>query len=180
MTPRECLRATLIKARADAQLTRAAFDASPPEPQDEHPAPWWYRLAARVLPERVREIPESLDPGRVLLRQLAIVRRSVYLQGFASGEDARWLHSHQWRWTIVLGLWGSYTERRMAGSERRRRAPYVTVMSADVVHQVTDPSPGHTSLLVGLRRDDSMRKYFPAGIGRHWSVHVRRLVRRDV
>jgi len=34
----------------------------PGVPRDQHPAPWWYRLLARIAPGRCREIPEANNP----------------------------------------------------------------------------------------------------------------------
>ncbi len=142
-----------------------------------HPQPWWYRLAARLCPDRCREIPEAVNPDRIVLRQVALVKRYVYLQQFASGEDPRWMHSHQWHRTIALGLFGSYTERRH-NVARLVRAPYLYTMGPDVIHQVIDPSPGHTSIFVGLWRDDSMKFYFERGAGVFWEDHIKVKVKR--
>lgn len=143
-----------------------------------HPAPWWYRLAARLFPGRCREIPEANNPDRVLLRQFAIIKRRVYLQNFASGEDPRFMHSHQWRRTFAVGLWGGYIEHRLAGPARIVRAPYAYTMGPDVIHQVVEPTRGHTSLFVGFGRDDSNRRYFDADAGTPWEQHVKRQVKR--
>lgn len=145
----------------------------------EHPAPWWYRLAARWFPHRCREVPEAQDPDRIVLRQFAIVRRYVYLQQFAGSEDAGWMHSHQWWRTFAFGLWGSYTERRLGGDFGRRvRAPYAYSMGRDVVHQIRAPSPGHTSIFIGVLRDDDLKAYFPADCGVHWAHHILKWVKR--
>lgn len=128
----------------------------------EHPAPWWYRLAARLCPSRCREIPEAVNPDRVVLRQFALWHRHVYVQQFASSEDPRFMHSHQWHRTIAFGLWGSYTEHRIAGLPRKRTAPYCYTMGADVVHHVQSPGPGHTSIFIGLWRDDDLKHYYGA------------------
>lgn len=145
----------------------------------EHPKPWWYRLAERYFPERCREIPEAVNPDRIVLRQFAIVKRHVYLQQFASSEDSCWMHSHQWRRTFALGLWGHYTERRLGGMfERSVRAPYFYTMNHDVVHHVRFPSPGHTSIFVGLWRDDDLKHYYPTGRAVFWPAHIRKFVKR--
>lgn len=125
----------------------------------ENPAPWWYRLASRLLPGRCREIPEAQNP-RIVLRQFAIIKRYVYLQQFASSEDERYMHSHQWHRTIAIGLWGRYVERRIAGPDRARRAPYLYTMDASIVHHVQAPSRGHTSIFIGVGRDDSLKHYY--------------------
>ena len=143
-----------------------------------HPAPWWYRLAERWFPDRCREIPEAQNPDRIVLRQVALVLRHVYLQQFASSEDPRWMHSHQWRWTIAIGLWGFYSEFRMAGEMRIRIAPYFYVMDETVVHQVQKPSPGHTSIFIGLWRDDNLKQYFPADTAVSWEDHIKVKVKR--
>lgn len=134
------------------------------EYEEQNPAPWWYRLAARFFPDRCREIPEARNPERVVLRQFALVKRHVYLQQFASSEDPRYMHSHQWRRTIAIGLWGSYREVRIAGPERIRRAPYIYTMDASVVHHAQKPAPGHTSLFIGIGRDDDMKHYYATPI----------------
>lgn len=159
----------------------------------QHPAPWWYRLAARLFPDRCREIPEAVNPNRIVLRQVAIIKRYVYLQQFSSSEDPRYMHSHQWHRTIAIGLWGGYTERRIAGPDRKRRAPYAYTMDASIVHHVQDPGPGHTSLFVGLWRDDDLKFYYGAPEGDAsdpwfvksprttralWSSHIRKFVKR--
>ncbi len=152
-----------------------------------HPAPWWYRLAERFFPERCREIPEAQNPDRIVLRQVALVKRYVYLQQFASAEDPRYMHSHQWHRTIALGLWGSYREARIAGPDKVRRAPYAYTMDSSVVHHVQDVLPGHTSIFVGLWRDDDLKHYYgvpkdvegdPDTFRRLWSDHIKVMVKR--
>lgn len=118
----------------------------------QHPAPWWYRLLAWLMPGRCREIPEANNPDRLVLRQVALIGRHWYLQQFASGEDPRYMHSHPYRLMIAIGLWGNYTEHRIAGAPIKRRAPYFYVMDSGHVHHVQDVSPGHTSLFLGFGR----------------------------
>lgn len=166
----------------------------------EHPAPWWYRLAVRLVPGRCREIPEAANPDRIVLRQVAIVRRHVYLQQFASAEDPRYMHSHPYRRLIALGLWGGYLERRIAGRDHRRRAPYLYFMDGGHVHHVQTPTEGHTSIFVGIGRepDDSQgdKHYYGAPtidshdrpsasmrqtvrtIRASWRTHIRKKVKR--
>ncbi len=147
-----------------------------------HATPWWYRLAERHFPERCREIPEATDPTgkQIVLRQVALFGRYLYLQQFASSENMSFMHSHQWHRTFALGLWGSYTEKRLAGHAKRRRAPYFYTMGADVVHHVQLPSEGHTSLFLGLWRDDDLKHSYPAHAPgkRLWSDHIRVMVKR--
>lgn len=159
---------------------------------NQHPAPWWFRLAMRIAPSRCREIPEAVNPDRIVLRQVALWLRHVYLQQFASSEDPRFMHSHQWHRTIAFGLWGGYTEQRIAGRRRWRSAPYCYTMGADVVHHVQAPTPGHTSIFVGLWRDDDLKHYYgtpwtdaeaacvgnPATIRKLWSDHIKVMVAR--
>lgn len=130
----------------------------------EHGKTWWYKLAERFFPARCREVPEAQNPERLVMRQFALVGRHVYLQQFCGDEDARFLHSHQWRWTIAIGLWGKYIEHRLAGPARLRRAPYFYVMDASVVHHVQHVAPGHTSIFIGIGRDDSLKKYYGATV----------------
>lgn len=167
----------------------------------QHPAPWWYRLLSHLFPNRCREIPEANNPDRLVLRQYAVKSRDWYLQQFASGEDPRYMHSHPYKLMIAIGLWGSYTEHRIAGAPRRRRAPYFYVMDGGHVHHVQNPSPGHTSLFLGFGRqeDDSPgdKKYFgaprhvdrvadrledsfkaPVTRFRTWRVHIKKKVAR--
>lgn len=169
----------------------------------DHPAPWWFLLAMRFFPERCREIPEAVNPDRIVLRQVALWFRHVYLQQFASSEDPRYMHSHQWLHTIAIGLWGKYEEHRIAGPMCVRRAPYFYTMDASVVHHVQNPSPGHTSIFIGLFRDDDLKHYYGAprtsvnlkmlrviGDGTYaqdpgpltfrklWSDHIQKLVKR--
>lgn len=147
--------------------------------EQHHPRPWWYRLALRLCPARCREIPEAQNPERIVLRQVALIGRYLYLQQFASGEDPSWMHSHQWHRTIALGLWGSYLERRLAGPARWRRAPYFYTMDASAIHHVLAPSQGHTSLFLGLWRDDDLKHYYPAEPARRlWSDHIKVMVAR--
>ncbi len=146
---------------------------------NEHPAPWWYRLAEKVMPERCREIPEAQNPERIVLRQVALWKRHIYLQQFASGEDPEWMHSHQWHRTIAIGLWGHYVEHRHAGPTIWRGAPYFYTMDASVVHHVLGVSPGHTSIFIGLWRDDDLKHYYPASPERRlWSDHIKVMVKR--
>lgn len=143
------------------------------------PAPWWYRLAARLFPKRCREIPEANNPDRIVLRQFAIARQYVYLQSFASGEDPEWFHSHQWRWLLCFVLWGSYVETRL-NLRRRVRAPWVYLMGPSTIHQVTEPR-AHTSLAIGMARDEDARRYFPrtALEGVDWREHVKLMLPED-
>jgi hypothetical protein len=154
--------------------------APPPERPPwvrEHPAPWWFHLLSRWFPDRCREIPEAVNPDRIVLRQFAIVKRYCYLQQFASSEDARFMHSHQWRRVFALGLWGSYTEQRH-NIKRLVVAPYFYTMGRDVVHHVQDPSPGHTSIFFGVFRDDDLKQYFETGRGIPWEQHIQKMVKR--
>lgn len=141
-----------------------------------HPAPWWYRLLAHYFPARCREIPEATDPTRILLRQFAIVKRRIYLQSFAGGEAPPMMHHHEGP-VLCLGLWGSYTETRLVGWTRRVRAPYCYTMSRDVLHRVDDPSPGHTSIFILLRRERE-RHYIDPSVLVHWAEHVKQQVKR--
>lgn len=118
----------------------------------EHPAPWWYRLALRLVPGRCREIPEAVNPDRIVLRQVALWKHHAYLQQFASAEDPRFMHSHPFRHMLAIGLWGRYREHRIAGASIERRAPYLYVMDGGHVHHVQDVSPGHTSIFIGIGR----------------------------
>ena len=143
------------------------------------PAPWWYRLAVRFIPGRCREIPEALDPARTLLRQVAIWKRHVYLQQFASGENLDWMHSHPWRFMIAIGLWGGYTERRLAGPSRDRCAPYLFFLDNRDIHHTTYPRRGHTSIFIGLGKKTDAKHYFPADPERvHWIEHIKVKVKR--
>ena len=148
---------------------------------DHAPAPWWYRLLARLFPKRVREIPEANNPDRIVLRQFAIIRQFAYVQAFASGEDPDWYHSHQWRWLAVLVLWGSYTEKRRGREPRRVTAPALYVMGPGTRHQVTAPVQ-HTSIAIGFGRDESLRRYFHKddldGLGIPWTEHVKKMTAR--
>lgn len=166
--------------------------------ETEHPAPWWYRALARLVPSRCREIPEPTDPDRVLLRQFAIVKHHAYLQQFASSENPRFMHSHPYARMLAIGLWGAYRERRIAGRPRWRKAPYLFAMDGGHVHHVTHPSPGHTSIFIGWGRvpdgDVGDKHYYgvpetkpegwtvtgehPRTFRRIWSDHIQRFVKR--
>lgn len=135
---------------------------------------------------------------RILLRQVALWRRRWYLQQFACSEDPRFMHSHPAKFMCVIGLWGGYTERRIAGAPIERRAPYVYTMDAGHVHHVQRPGPGHTSLfcMFGVRHDvegedktyygtpvdesdaTALGLGFPATITRPWKTHIRCKVAR--
>lgn len=151
-----------------------------------NPRPWWFRLALRFFPSRCREIPEARDPLRIVLRQFAIVKRHVYLQQFASSEDDHYFHSHQWLRMIAIGLYGFYTEERFGASERWRRkrvrhAPYIYTMDSDVIHRVEHPSPGQTSIFIGLWRRDDAKHYYPRLMPRRartWESHILKMVER--
>ena len=161
----------------------------------QHPAPWWYRLAVRLVPSRCREIPEARSPDRIVLRQVAIAKHHWYLQQFASAEDPRYMHSHPFRGMIAIGLWGRYTEHRIAGASIERRAPYLYTMDGSHVHHVQEVSPGHTSLFLGFGRaaDDSPgdKRYYgvpgptswtgslsPITVFRSWQQHIVEKVKR--
>lgn len=151
-----------------------------------HPPTWWFRLAQRMVPTRCREIPEviSSQPGNrevVLLRQVAIVKERLYLQQFASGEHSAYFHSHPWiGGTVALGLWGQVTDRLLAPARpaKRVRAPYLRVMGPGHVHQTQDPSPGHTSLFLGLGHKTDRKYYVRESSLIHWRHMVGRLVAR--
>lgn len=185
----------------------------------QHDAPWWYRLLARLFPTRCREIPEADNPTwcrhraplelgecsicgappRIVLRQFAILKRRFYLQQFACSEDPRFMHSHPARYSIVLGLWGRYTERRIAGRAYERVAPYLYTLDGSHVHHVQHPGPGHTSLflLLGLQHESATegKRYYgipqpalhapdadgpelPETVYREWRDHIVRKVER--
>lgn len=170
------------------------------DPERQHPAPWWFRLAQRFFPDRCREIPEPDSPTwpdgspRILLRQVSIWKRRWYLQQFACSEDPRFMHSHPAKFMVVLGLWGGYTEQRIAGAPKVRTAPYFFTMDAGHVHHVQKPGPGHTSLFLmfGIQHDDPVgdKKYFgapviddqgdegPATRTRTWQRHIKKKVAR--
>lgn len=149
---------------------------------NEHPKPWWYKLAERLVPDRCREIPEAQNPNRIVLRQVALVKRYAYLQQFASGEDTRFMHSHQWRRMIAIGLWGGYLECRLKGWGKRRSAPYFYTFDDSLVHHVQEPTPGHTSIFIGLWRDDNMKFYYDFHSTQDrkvlWSDHIKKMVKR--
>jgi hypothetical protein len=192
----------LVPGRALA-LRPSAFAGPAPTPTNggagvevtqHHPAPWWYKLAERFFPtapktnptwfqtwrDRCREIPEAQNPDRIVLRQFAVIKRYVYLQQFASHEDAEWMHSHQWYRTIAIGLWGWYIESRLAGRAARvRAAPYLYTMDDSVIHHVAVVSPGHTSIFIGLWRNDDLKHYYRADHERRlWSDHIKKMVKR--
>ena len=173
----------------------------------QHSAPWWYRVAARIVPSRCREIPEAANPTwpdgspRIVLRQVALLSRRCYLQQFGCSEDPQFMHSHPARRMLVLGLWGRYTEHRIAGEPIERRAPYFYTMDASHVHHVQNPGPGHTSifLMLGLRHDHPVgdkryygapaqwdprqvaangRPFRPITRFQSWHAHIQQLVER--
>jgi hypothetical protein len=123
---------------------------------EQHAAPWWYRLLARLFPTRCREIPEANNPKwpdgspRIVLRQFAIWKRRWYLQQFACREDPRFMHSHPFAFMIAIGLWGRYVEHRIAGPARERKAPYLYTLDSGHVHHVQSVTAGHTSLFLGF------------------------------
>lgn len=135
---------------------------------------------------------------RIVLRQFSIWKRHWYLQQFGCSEDPRFMHSHPCRFMLVLGLWGRYTERRIAGGPNERIAPYCYTMDAGHVHHVQRPAAGHTALFLmfGVRHDveGEDKLYFgtPEYIGedapisrqhpftaaKPWKQHIRRKVAR--
>lgn len=142
----------LFVALPVALMLRAVAWSESPAITTHHPRPWWYSLLLRIAPSRCREIPEAQNPDRIVLRQFALVKRYVYLQQFASGEDPQYMHSHPYRWMLALGLWGGYTEHRIAGASRRRMAPYAYTLDGSHVHHVQDVTAGHTSIFIGIDR----------------------------
>lgn len=145
----------------------------------QQPATWWYRLAERYVPSRCREVPEAKHPDRILIRQVAIIPRVLYLQQIASDEHWGFMHRHEFRWAVCIGLWGSYCDRRLG----RRTwtdvvAPYLRVMDGDVWHQVRSPSEGHTSLFLGLGRFQERRYCHCAIKTWSWEDHVTETVKR--
>lgn len=144
------------------------------------PAPRWYRLAERWFPNRCREVPEATKPDVVLIRQFAIIKEHVYLQQFASSENREWMHSHPWAWgTIAIGLAGSVRDKHLGNDlkTRRKYAPYFNYYGPTTVHQSTGPSPGHTSIFIGLGRKTDEKNYFVA-VRKHWREHIQKIVRR--
>ena len=160
---------------------RAGVDLSPVKlVPKQWPKTWWYRLAERWFPSRCREVPEATDSNQVLIRQFAIVKKYIYLQQFASSENAKWMHSHPWSWgTVAIGLWGSVDDKHLGNDLRtkRKRAPYFNYYGPTLVHQSTNPSSGHTSIFIGLGRKTDDKNYFPA-IRKHWLRHIQKLVAR--
>ncbi len=77
---------------------------------------------------------------------------NVYLQQFASDEDPRFMHCHPYKFMIAIGLWGGYTEHRIAGAPKRRRAPYLYTMDGGHVHHAQAVTKGHTSIFAGFGR----------------------------
>lgn len=145
-----------------------------------YPKTWWFRYLEQCFPDRCREIPEATDTSRILIRQFAIIKEHVYLQQFASGENPAWMHSHPWKWgTIAIGLWGSVNDKHLGNDLRTRRkfAPYFNYYGPTLVHQSTAPSPGHTSIFIGLGRKTDDKNYFPAA-RKHWRQHILKLVKR--
>ncbi len=54
-------------------------------------------------------------------------------------------------------------------------------MGADVIHQVLHPTPGHTSLFLGLGRIHSVpKRYYPVAQeqSRGWEDHIMKQVKR--
>jgi hypothetical protein len=147
----------------------------------QHPKTWWFKLLERVFPSRCREVPEATNPDQVLIRQFAIWKGRVYLQQFASSENPEWHHSHPWKYgTVAIGLWGSVQDTHLGNDWRtkRKRAPYLSVYGPTTIHQSTDPSPGHTSIFIGLgEKRDSEKHYFRAE-RKPWREHILRLVKR--
>lgn len=163
-----------------------------------HPRPWWFELALRWWPERCREVPCPTQPDRIMLRQFALWGRHAYLQQFACSEELEWFHTHQWRRTFAFVLWGGYIERRLGEVARVRRAPAAYSMGPEVAHHIQHPTPGHTSLFIGLWRDDALKRYLPTmhqvgalgALGREWERqhsrmwwvrwedHIKRMVAR--
>jgi hypothetical protein len=144
--------------------------------------PWWYKLAERIVPGRCREIPEAREPDQILLRQVALISRRVYLQQFASAEDHRYYHRHEGP-VLCIGLWGSYVDvelkRRKMGITlilRRICAPYIRYMPADYWHHVERPR-NQCSIFVVLRRQRE-RYYTEGGRSWPWKEHVKKQVER--
>lgn len=153
-------------------------------PLRAHPTPWWFRLLSRLAPSRCREIPEATEPERVLLRQFAIVHRVCYLQQFASGENPRYYHRHEFRRVWCLVLSGGYWESRPGAEDRFVSAPMLYSMTQQVLHRVTRPLPGHTSIFFGWSRNGErvyFREYSDPSLDLlpiPWQDHVKQQVKR--
>lgn len=148
-----------------------------------NPALWWYILLAKWFPNRVREIPEARDPEQILIRQFAIIKERAYLQQFACSENHNWHHSHPWKWgTIAIGLSGSVTDHKygMKHLEKRYKAPYIRYMGPAHIHRTSDPSPNHTSIFLGLGPKTDEKYYYqnPPSNQRHWTKHIKKVVKR--
>ena len=147
-----------------------------------HPKPRWFKFLESRFPERCREIPEAIEPDKILLRQFAIIKGHVYLQQFASGENPLYFHSHPWRrGTIAIGLRGSVMDQNLVGFWRHRvvKAPYFRFMGPNTVHNTTDPSPNHMSIFIGLGKKTDAKGYWnePAEPA-HWEKHIQKKVKR--
>lgn len=149
-----------------------------------YPKTWWYSLAEKLVPDRCREVPHARDSGRVLIRQVALVKRRAYLQQFASSEfdasEGLYYHTHPWRLgTIAIGLYGELEEIRPRGVSGFRRwvAPYVRYMGPNFMHMSAPVKPGHTSLFIGLGlKTDS--KFYHRADEVHWSEYIKTKVKR--
>lgn len=145
-----------------------------------HPAPLWFRFLSWLFPSRCREIPEATDPGRILLRQFAIIPRVCYLQQFASGENPDFYHRHEFARAHALVLSGSYTESRPGQQPRRVHAPAYYSMDRSVRHRVTDPSARHTSIFFGWKRVGERGYFHRYALSTEipWQKHVKQQVKR--
>lgn len=165
-----------MSSRRDAEIV----DIMAARVDRHYPKTWWFRLLERKFPDRCREIPEATDTRRILIRQFAIVKEHVYLQQFASGENEEWMHSHPWRrGTIAIGLWGSVRDKHLGNDMKTRRkfAPYLNYYGPTTIHQSTAPSPGHTSIFIGLGRKTDEKYYFSSE-RKHWAQHILKMVKR--
>jgi hypothetical protein len=75
-----------------------------------------------------------------------------------------------------VGVRGSCDEWRPGQTVRRRSAPYLYAMAPSELHQVTAPSPGHTSIAVFLGKGE--RFYVARSAIKGWREHVRERVVR--
>lgn len=105
------------------------------------------------------------------------------------------MHSHPATIMIVIGLWGRYTEQRIAGAPIERKSPYLYTLDRGHVHHVQQPTAGHTSLFLmfGVQHDDPIgdKRYFgapvtvgeydgwgPTTLTRPWRLHIKKKVAR--
>lgn len=132
-----------------------------------------------LFPGRYREIPLAENPDKILIKQLAVLKKHVYLQSFVNGEGDDFVHSHSWKYgTIAVGLLGRVTDYNLGTNETKTiKAPYFRYMPPSTLHSTNNPV-NHLSIFIGLGQKIDDLKGYVAKNKIPWNQHIKKFVKR--